>query len=283
MHYQQLNRGRIKLSNFAYYFLLLSDALQRKEMYNKWTERRKKMQTRSVSRPKASLINDKSDWNGNMWPFRGTSQLYDLDDEDEADDYDDSEWLENVVSPVTPFQKTKHIATTTPQLTLAPLSENKSKTSAHSSSSPHDKTIEVNVQIGNALGSLMSAYDSCDSDDEPPLEIKVAREDPVPIVRLENPMAPPVKIEAPSTSSVKENNHENVPVTNVEPHKVRTRKRRLPKKDTPVTKRVHKPVYKKRRLTLLERLLEPEIQHERNVILQCVRYVVKNNYFDKLS
>ncbi|XP_053617573.1 FMR1-interacting protein NUFIP1 [Plodia interpunctella] len=32
--------------------------------------------------------------------------------------------------------------------------------------------------------------------------------------------------------------------------------------------------------TLLHKLLQKEVQHERNVILQCVRYIVKNNYFD---
>ncbi|XP_014676038.1 PREDICTED: nuclear fragile X mental retardation-interacting protein 1-like isoform X2 [Priapulus caudatus] len=34
-----------------------------------------------------------------------------------------------------------------------------------------------------------------------------------------------------------------------------------------------------RRPTLLEKLLAPEIRHERNVILQCVRYIVKNHFF----
>ncbi|KAM3964837.1 nuclear FMR1 interacting protein 1 [Aphomia sociella] len=33
--------------------------------------------------------------------------------------------------------------------------------------------------------------------------------------------------------------------------------------------------------TLLQKLLHKEVQHERNVILQCIRYVIKNNYFDK--
>lgn len=37
---------------------------------------------------------------------------------------------------------------------------------------------------------------------------------------------------------------------------------------------------KRRRPTLLEKLLEPNIVHERNVILQCVRYIVENNFFD---
>ncbi|XP_036396759.1 uncharacterized protein LOC118785917, partial [Megalops cyprinoides] len=34
-----------------------------------------------------------------------------------------------------------------------------------------------------------------------------------------------------------------------------------------------------RRATLLEMLLAPEIRHERNVILQCVRYIVQNAFF----
>ncbi|XP_050321485.1 FMR1-interacting protein NUFIP1 isoform X1 [Bactrocera neohumeralis] len=41
--------------------------------------------------------------------------------------------------------------------------------------------------------------------------------------------------------------------------------------------------YRKARLrkqnTLLEKLLEPDIRHERNVLLQCVRYVCENNFF----
>lgn len=31
--------------------------------------------------------------------------------------------------------------------------------------------------------------------------------------------------------------------------------------------------------TLLQKLLETEIRHERNLILQCVRHVVQNNFF----
>ncbi|XP_031558959.1 nuclear fragile X mental retardation-interacting protein 1-like isoform X2 [Actinia tenebrosa] len=38
----------------------------------------------------------------------------------------------------------------------------------------------------------------------------------------------------------------------------------------------------KRKPTLLEKLLAPEIRHESNVILQCIRYIVKNNFFDAI-
>ncbi|XP_055920779.1 FMR1-interacting protein NUFIP1 [Eupeodes corollae] len=36
-----------------------------------------------------------------------------------------------------------------------------------------------------------------------------------------------------------------------------------------------------RQNTMLEKLLEADIRHERNVLLQCVRFVVQNNFFDK--
>ncbi|XP_021927267.1 nuclear fragile X mental retardation-interacting protein 1 [Zootermopsis nevadensis] len=36
---------------------------------------------------------------------------------------------------------------------------------------------------------------------------------------------------------------------------------------------------RRRKLTLLEKLLSREIRHERNMILQCVRYAVHNNFF----
>ncbi|XP_055946581.1 FMR1-interacting protein NUFIP1-like isoform X1 [Argiope bruennichi] len=35
-----------------------------------------------------------------------------------------------------------------------------------------------------------------------------------------------------------------------------------------------------RKSTLLEKLLADDIRHERNIIMQCVRYIVKNNFFD---
>lgn len=62
---------------------------------------------------------------------------------------------------------------------------------------------------------------------------------------------------------------------------LQSRKERLQRHDR--LKSRHRVVKLKRKLpsTLLEKLLHKEIQHERNVILQCIRHVVKNNYFDK--
>lgn len=56
----------------------------------------------------------------------------------------------------------------------------------------------------------------------------------------------------------------------------------LPKNNRRSVKK-HEIIRKRNKLpsTLLEKLLHRDIQHERNVILQCVRYVVNNKYFDK--
>ncbi|XP_067349405.1 nuclear fragile X mental retardation-interacting protein 1 isoform X1 [Channa argus] len=41
----------------------------------------------------------------------------------------------------------------------------------------------------------------------------------------------------------------------------------------------HQDTPQKHRATLLEMLLAPDIRHERNILLQCVRYIVRNNFF----
>ncbi|XP_038573026.1 nuclear fragile X mental retardation-interacting protein 1-like, partial [Micropterus salmoides] len=41
----------------------------------------------------------------------------------------------------------------------------------------------------------------------------------------------------------------------------------------------HQDTPQTRRPTLLEMLLAPDVRHERNVLLQCVRFVVRNNFF----
>lgn len=62
--------------------------------------------------------------------------------------------------------------------------------------------------------------------------------------------------------------------------KKRRRERQISKKDNSGRDFVYE--FKKRRVTLLEKLLDREIRHERNVLLQCVRFVVINNFFDKV-
>lgn len=201
---------------------------------------------------KESLIDEKSDWNGTMFPFRGTAALYEEEHSDSNNSYDDDEW----------------------------------------ESSPRSVN-DNNIKLNNALGALMSAYNSSDdsevealvpendSDDEPPVEEKIVKEASVEEGTTEN------------TSRL----DENVIVNGCKPAPVKstTRKRKrkhLSTKRKKMKKRnvvnvkpnenkdnVHRPTYRKRSVTLLEKLLESEIRHERNVLLQCVRYVVRNNFF----
>lgn len=63
-----------------------------------------------------------------------------------------------------------------------------------------------------------------------------------------------------------------------------TRKeRRMRKKDAIARERAQKNAPKPRKATLLEMLLAPEMRKERNVILQCVRHVVKKNFFQSAA
>lgn len=43
-----------------------------------------------------------------------------------------------------------------------------------------------------------------------------------------------------------------------------------------------KPLFGGEKGTLLKKLLEDEINFEENIILQCIHYIVTNNFFDKL-
>lgn len=168
---------------------------------------------------KESLIDEKCDWNGSMFPFRGTKELYEEIQKEESD-YDDEEW-----------------------------SVDTSKT--------------VTVDINNALGTLMGAYMSDDdNDDEAPVEEKIQRQ----------------QVEYPS---------EEVKETKVKTNKRKLRsdkkQNKIPKLDDnkTVQSAFNRMKFFKRRVSLLEKLLDSEIRHERNVLLQCVQYVVSNNFFRK--
>ena len=131
------------------------------------------------------------------------------------------------------------------------------------------KEVSSNSKLNNALGSIMGAYS--DSDDEVE-EIN------------ENKNNSSIKQENQSTPVNQLNNNEIHKSDSLYPDKNENDKKRKWNKrrnhdNKAKTKNEHKPF--KRRKTLLERLLEPDIRHERNVMLQCIRFIVQNNFFDK--
>lgn len=210
--------------------------------------------------PPVSLINDKSDWNGTMFPFRGTKELYEeVSTPNDNCDFEDDEWEETNAK-----------------------TDNK-------------------IKLSNALGSLMCAYNSSDdseiegvvpevktktnvdampkveatneSDNEAPLEEKIVKNTDD---SLQQSLA-----ENSSTNTKEEQVSSSRKRKRVKHRKQTSRKRtNIRKKDTGQNKDgLGVQRFRKRKATLLEKLLDSEIRHERNVLLQCVRFVVQNNFF----
>ena len=202
-------------------------------MKQKKTFKKKKRGVKTEQKPKESLIDEKCDWNGSMFPFRGTQELYHEDVEKEISDYDDEEWM-------TESSNTK-----------------------------------VKVELNNALGALMGAYMSDEEDnavqnqsddDGPPIEMKIEKQ------TMEYPN------EQPNEAKVVKQSKKRKTVAG----KKQNKKLCLDDNKTLQTG-FSRMKFFRRRVTLLEKLLDSEIRHERNVLLQCVQFVVSNNFFKNES
>lgn len=107
----------------------------------------------------------------------------------------------------------------------------------------------------NALASLMGAYAS-DSDSE-------TEETPA-----KKPALMDEAVDEPKVAAVED---KEAPA----PDRGRRPKKSKPPRAAPGPKTTMRPI----RLTLLQKLLEDEIVHERNVILQCVHYIYERDFF----
>lgn len=195
-----------------------------------------------------SLIDEKVDWNGSMFPFRGTAVLYEEDDSNSNCMYeidDDDDWMAN-----------------------------------------NSGTVSHTVKLNNSLGSLMSAYNSSDDSENEALVDDKKSKDNVHAVLSDD--EPPVEVKIIKQPTRTEHLNENLSKTDVTSFK--GKRKRTKRQHTSSKKLKTRKVnysnksfsanrFKKRNVTLLEKLLNSEIQHERNVLLQCVKYVVQNNYF----
>lgn len=211
---------------------------------------------KKLSKP-TSLIDDKADWNGELCPFRGTSELYGENTEETASDFDDSEWLDESIN----------------------------------------QSVE-NPKINNALGDLMSAYNSDEEfedevtseqkivesnkeeaskdadNDDAPIEIKIKRE-------LDEQCSSTIS-KSPECEQKEASNKNKKKRKKCKHPKNDVSSKRIKLEESPRNvkeKNYLNQSFRKRKVTLLERLLDSEIRHERNVLLQCVRYVVENDYF----
>uniref|UniRef100_A0A0K8T3S1 C2H2-type domain-containing protein n=2 Tax=Lygus hesperus TaxID=30085 RepID=A0A0K8T3S1_LYGHE len=122
---------------------------------------------------------------------------------------------------------------------------------------------DTSKNMCSVLSALSAAYDSNVSDEDgPPVEVKaVVTRDELPLENSSNKEEPASVEQKPETLSEKN---------------PRKRARKRPAKED--AKRPRKPLPPPS--SLLQKLLVKEIRKERNQILQCVRYVVENNFFD---
>ncbi|KAF6214671.1 hypothetical protein GE061_009414 [Apolygus lucorum] len=122
---------------------------------------------------------------------------------------------------------------------------------------------DTSKNMCSVLSALSAAYDSNISDEDgPPTEMKaVVTRDELPLEDSPNKNDPASSKQIPETATDKN---------------PRKRARKRPVKED--AKRPKKPLPPPS--SLLQKLLVKEIRKERNQILQCVRYIVENNYFE---
>lgn len=241
--------------HFNLFLLVLGNKrITRNQQQNKTATKKKTPKQAPVS-----LLSSKANWNGNLPPFEGTSELYALDNKSESEiEIDDEDWKSES------FKKMK-------------------------------------IPLNNALGALIGAYRSSDESDndiavaktiisteestEIPDEIKIVKESNAlyneSVDKPENKTITVNNDRRRKRKRVHKNDKNNKSVTINESKNIETDKNKGMEKNVNTRFKGRPERTHRRRITLLERLLAPDIRHERNVLLQCIRYIVQNNFFDK--
>nr|XP_039255643.1 nuclear fragile X mental retardation-interacting protein 1-like [Styela clava] len=139
-----------------------------------------------------------------------------------------------------------------------------------------DSNMKANLSVG--LGSLMQSYASDSDEEKPDSRISVGNVD----MKTVFP-----KDELPDASFQSENNiQSNEPTKKGKVSSPGTVQKENREYQSPRRNRsngqnfVRKNMPKNKRKNLLEMLLAPDIRRERNHILQCVRFIVQNNFFE---
>lgn len=193
------------------------------------------------------MITDSNEWN-KMFPFKGTTNLYGQEIKIEEEQYEDDEWN-------------------------APVSNNV-------------------IVLNNSLGALMGAYISGDESDEIMSAVKnishvISHEfvkenqnsntkgDCV-LIKTNNCDVAPNEIKLEKMQEEYEFEHLN----NKNENKEIIRRGNVQIKEYKVNtlRKSSEFSFKRRKVTLLEKLLQSEIRQERNVLLQCIRYVINKKF-----
>lgn len=224
---------------------------------------------------------NKESWKGDLPPFPGTKILFQDKSSSEEEEESESDHLENECEGKFSDEEWKEQPITTASSikinnALGLLMNNYS-----SSEDENEDISKNNIVISSKTNvpslkkeNLNTASLNADDDDEPP--------DEQPIVHVNDNNTISNSIRDSNKANISEENKTNQ-VNNkkkVEGGNSRNRKRQnkigaqsSKKADT------NKPTRYYKKETLLEMLLRNEIRHERNILLQCVKYVVDNQFF----
>ncbi|KAI8427904.1 hypothetical protein MSG28_002250 [Choristoneura fumiferana] len=139
-----------------------------------------------------------------------------------------------------------------------------------------------------ALSSLQCDYGSSDDEEECEKDKNTepgqkTEKHTTSIIKDTTPyLIPPKKHESDDDSGPEEVNV--IKKINDEPNNLESKPTNKRKSKDDILKR---PIFKRPKpklpSTLLHKLLFKEVRHERNIVLQCVRHIVKNNFFDKTN
>lgn len=147
------------------------------------------------------------------------------------------------------------------------------------------KETAVASSVCLALSSLQCDYGSSDEEecekDQDTAPVQKTEKSATSIKKEDSPnLIPPIKHESDDDSGPEE-----VKVTKDINNDPTNRESKPTYKKKPKGDILKKPVFKRPKpklpSTLLHKLLFKEVRHERNVVLQCVRFIVKNNFFEK--
>lgn len=215
---------------------------------------KRKEPSKSTTTVTPTLIDDKWDWNGSMFPFRGLNHKV---EEQQQSQFDDSEWA---TEDDCWDDKEKSLESAEPKQ-ISGLSLLMGAYEDDSDNDDEDKSHVDNMDVTMNDG----------SDGESPTEIKIDRQDNA-------QCAETVEVEERLQMQSRNSNNGEQEIVAARKDVQKESRRRCKTKQKPKQSAVYR---KMRNPTLLEQLLKDEIRHERNVLLQCVRYVVNSNFFVK--
>lgn len=243
-----------------------------------------------------------------MFPFRGTAQLLD-DPIKEESDYDDNEWstnnskdkpvkLNNALgalmsaysfggySDSEPESASINSVDRNVQKKVSSTVVNKDNKLQNNQEVDSDKITVDETEISGVQNKLddwessvanvdQPVMQRCDDDEdnEPPTEIKLIKQ-AIPASCQLPVVTNPIKCD-----TIKQNNKRSRRSKFSKNNQFNKRRKFNRTENKNSTSDFPYNTFRKRKATLLEKLLENEIRHERNILLQCVRYVVSNNFF----